>query len=451
MSQEVTMTEKTAQMRKDALDILGAAIKSVDPETAVNKHLKISGSLLEAAGKVYDLNSFERIIIVGAGKATAPMAKAVEDILADYRTSGAIVVKYGHGLPLKTVEIIEAGHPQPDESGHEGAKKIAAILNKATQNDLVISLISGGGSALLPMPAEGISLAEKKEGTGILLKCGASIHELNTIRKHLSAIKGGGFAKIAYPATIINLMLSDVIGDDMDVLASGPFVPDHSTFADALEIVKKYGIEAELPESVMTRLKQGASGIIEETPKPADKIFDRVSNIIIASNIMACRAADKRAELLGYNTIILSSMMEGDTTELACAHIAIAKETILSGNPVKRPACIISGGETTVKVKGSGMGGRNQEFALVAAREISGLENDVVILSAGTDGTDGPTDAAGGMADTLTVERGEKAGLDLKCYLETNDSYNYLKQTSDLIITGPTRTNVMDVRIMLIA
>jgi hydroxypyruvate reductase len=378
------------------------------------------------------------------------MATAVETILGNRINKGIIVVKYGHGLPLYRIDLIEAGHPVPDENGFAGAQKIAGLLAACTENDLVISLISGGGSALLPLPAQGISLADKKKVTDELLKCGADIHELNKVRKHLSISKGGGLAKTAYPATVINLMLSDVIGDDMDVIASGPFVPDSSTYIDAMNIIDKYGIRHEIPATVISRLSEGAQGSIPETPKSGDLIFERVMNIIIGSNILACKAAQEEASSASYNSVILSSMIEGDTTEISKAHIAIAREILLSGNPTKPPACIISGGETTVIVKGGGMGGRNQEFALVAAKEIVGMDKNIVVLCGGTDGTDGPTDAAGGIVDTKTVSRGKEKGLDVEAYLDANDSYNYLKQTSDLLVTGPTRTNVMDVRILLV-
>ncbi len=444
------MADKIAGMRKDAVKIFRSAIAAVDPENAVGSFLSRNGDNLNAGGKTYDLNMFSRIFVVGAGKASAPMAKAVETILGDRINKGIIVVKYGHGLPLNRIDLIEAGHPVPDDNGLAGAKRIAGLLAACTEKDLVISLISGGGSALLPLPARGISLEDKKRATDGLLKCGADIHELNTVRKHLSVSKGGGLAKTAYPATVINLMLSDVIGDDMDVIASGPFVPDSSTYTDSINIIDKYGMRHKMPATVMSRLSEGAGGSIPETPKSGDPIFERVMNKTIGSNILACRAAREEASSAGYNSVIVSSMSEGDTTEVAKAHVATARDILLSGNPAKPPACIISGGETTVIVKGSGTGGRNQEFALAAAKEICGMDKNIVVLSGGTDGTDGPTDAAGGIVDTETVARGKEKGLNIDMYLDSNDSYNYLKQTGDLLITGPTRTNVMDVRILLV-
>jgi len=445
-----SMPDKTSSMRDDAMKIFRAAITAVDPHNAVKSFLTLNNNILSAGDKKYDLNDYVRIVVVGAGKASAPMAKAVEAILGERISKGTVVIKYGHGMQLDKIELIEAGHPVPDENGIAGAQKIAGLLQDCNENDLVISLISGGGSALLPMPAQGISLAEKKKVTDELLKCGADIHEINTVRKHLSSSKGGGLARIAYPATVINLMLSDVIGDDMDVIASGPFVPDRSSFNDAMEIINKYGLRDRLPVSVIDMLKAGSEGSIPETPKECDPIFDKITNIIVGSNLMACMAAKKEASSMGYHTMLLSSAIDGDTTDVAQAHITIARQILLSGKPAGLPACIISGGETTVKIKGGGKGGRNQEFALVSAKEIAGMDKKIVVLSGGTDGSDGPTDAAGGIVDTGTASRGKAKGLNIDNYLASNDSYNFLKETGDLLVTGPTRTNVMDVRILLI-
>jgi hydroxypyruvate reductase len=444
------MPDNISSMRDDALKIFTAAVAAVDPENAVKSFLTLSNNILSAGDKKYNLNEYHRVVVVGAGKASAPMAKAVESILGDRINKGTVVIKYGYGMPLDKIEIIEAGHPMPDENGMAGTQKIAGLLQDCNENDLVISLISGGGSALLPMPARGISLEDKTKVTDELLKCGVDIHEINTVRKHLSSSKGGGLARIAFPATVINLMLSDVIGDDMDVIASGPFVPDRSSFRDAMGIINKYELWDRLPVSVIERIKVGSEGSIRENPKEGDPIFEKITNIIIGSNLMACTEAKKEASSLGYHTMLLSSSIDGDTTEVAQAHITIARHILLSGNPAGLPACIISGGETTVKIKGNGKGGRNQEFALISANEIAGMDKNIVVLSGGTDGSDGPTDAAGGIVDTKTVARGKEKGLDIDTYLADNDSYNFLKQTGDLLVTGPTRTNVMDVRILLI-
>ncbi|MBN1847376.1 MAG: glycerate kinase [Deltaproteobacteria bacterium] len=441
------------QMRSDAVNIFHAALEPVNPYNAVQRFVRVEGNslLFEKDGNLetLDLTRFEHIFLVGGGKATAPMAKAMEDLLGDRIKAGLISVKYGFTEKLSFTEIIEADHPLPDSNGVKGTQRIIDLLNKAGERDLIFSLISGGGSALLPQPAGSIRLEEKQIVTKALLKCGASIDEINAIRKHISASKGGQMARAAYPATIINLMLSDVVGDRMDVIASGPFVPDEATFQDALQILHKYGIE-DIPTSVKDHLRKGIDGRIPETPKQGDKVFNKVHNLIIGSNILALEAAAKSAEGLGYKALILSSMIEGETKDVALVHVAIAKEILKSGRPVKPPGCIISGGETTVTIKGKGKGGRNQEFCLAAAKGIMGLPLRVVILSGGTDGNDGPTDAAGAVVDPLTVQRGEKRGLEISEYLANNDSYHYLEKTRDLLMTGPTNTNVMDVRIMLL-
>jgi glycerate 2-kinase len=439
--------------RKDLKEIYTAGIEAVDPKKALLKHLSVADSSLSLIrnGKVteFNLKNYEHIYIVGAGKATSPMAEAVEDLLLDDITEGVISVKYGYTLPLKYIETMEGAHPVPDENGRKSAKRILSLLEKAQEKDLVISLISGGGSSLLPLPPKGISLEEKQITTDQLLRCGASIHEINCVRKHLSQIKGGQLASAAFPATVINLMISDVVGDDMNVISSGPLVPDPSTFQEARDILEKYSLATSIPSSVSHHLTQGASGNIAETPASDDIVFKMVYNSIIASNILSCKAAGKKAEELGYNSIVLSSMIQGDTADAARWHSEIAKEVCASGNPVRKPACIISGGETTVNVTGNGKGGRNMEFAMEEAWLIQ--ENpSILIASVGTDGSDGPTDAAGALADGTTLSRAEALSLDSLAYKNNNDSYTFFKQLNDLIVTGPTNTNVMDLRIILI-
>jgi len=299
------------------------------------------------------------------------------------------------------------------------------------------------------MPSEGVSLEEKQELTRLLLNSGADIKEINAVRKHISQIKGGQLARRSYPSTIINLILSDIVGDPLDSIASGPTVPDTSNFSDVLAIVEKYDLSMKIPRSTRELITKGIEGEIEETPKASDRIFHNVHNFVVANNIVALRAAEKKAKELGLNTLILSSFIEGETREIAKAHTAIAREILHSGNPLVPPACLISGGETTVTVKGKGLGGRNQEFCLAAALEISDLK-DVVILSGGTDGTDGPTDAAGAIADNRTVERARQLGLNAAEFLDDNDSYHFFQRLQDLLITGPTNTNVMDVRLVLV-
>ncbi|MGA2318462.1 MAG: glycerate kinase [Thermodesulfobacteriota bacterium] len=442
------------EMKRMAKDIFSKALSAVDPSKILKDRIRIEKDRLwirieENSEKNFDLNTFHKIFLVGTGKASNSMAKAVEEIFGDRMTKGVVTTKYGHLLPLKKTEIIEAGHPIPDQKGYEGAKKIQGLLKKSGPKDLVIFILSGGGSALLPFPADGIELKEKQEMTQLLLDCGADIKEINTIRKHISRMKGGWLTRWAYPSTVIGFILSDVVGDQLDVIGSGPTVPDPSTFEEAWEILKKYDLLNEIAPSIQKHLILGKEGKVEETPKPGDVVFERVYNSLIGSNILALRAAEKEATSLGLNTLILSSSIEGETREASRFHTAIAKEVISSGNPIPKPACILSGGETTVTIKGKGLGGRNQEFALAGALEISGIEK-VVLLSGGTDGTDGPTDASGAMVDHTTVHRAKSMGLDPKAHLENNDAYPFFQKLGDLLITGPTHTNVMDVRILLV-
>lgn len=432
-------------LRSDALSIFKAALAAADPVEAVLRHVRVNGDTLIAGGRRYRLSRFERIFVIGAGKASAMMAVALERLLGRRISGGLINVKYGHTARLRRIRLNECGHPIPDESGVSGAQQIMAIASEAGPDDLVICVISGGGSALLPLPAPPITLAEKQHATRLLLECGANIHEMNTIRKHLSLIKGGQLARAAAPATVLSLLLSDVVGDDISVIGSGPTAPDPSTFAHALAIIDHYGLRSRIPPSVRERLEQGAAGAIEDTPERVDNAH----NVIIGSSRLAIEAAQAKAKELGYRTLILSTVIEGETRDVARVHAAIAKEIVASGNPVKRPACILSGGETTVTIRGSGLGGRNQEFALAAAIDLEGIPG-VCILSAGTDGTDGPTDAAGAYADGRTAVRARQNRLDAKRYLVENDSYHFFDALGDLIKTGPTGTNVADVRIVLI-
>ena len=442
------------EMKRISKAIFSKAISAVDPSKRLKEMIQIDEDRLlirmgEGSEKIFDLNTFHRIFLIGTGKASASMAQAIEDIFGDRITKGLITTKYSHILPLHKTEIIEAGHPLPDQKGFDGAKKIQGILKESGPKDLVLFLLSGGGSALLPLPAEGIGLEEKQEVTQLLLNCGADIQEINTIRKHISQVKGGWLARWAYPSTVIGFILSDVVGDAFDVIGSGPTVPDNSRFEEAWKILEKYDLLKEIPSSIQKHLLLGKEGKVEETPKPGDVAFEKVNNYLIGSNIFALRAAAEEAISFGFNTLILSSSIVGETRETARFHSAIAKEILSSGNPLPRPACIISGGETTVSLKGRGLGGRNQEFALTGALEINGLEK-VVLLSGGTDGTDGPTDASGAIADFTTIQRARSMGLDPEVYFEDNNAYPFFQRLGDLLITGPTHTNVMDVRILLV-
>jgi hydroxypyruvate reductase len=437
------------QLRSDGMEIFAHALRAVDPVEAVNRYLKLKGEDLRVDGKTYPLREYGHIYVIGAGKAGASMGLAVEAALGDRITRGVINVKYGHLSELKRVNLNEVGHPIPDEKGVSGARKIARLLEQLDEKDLVVCLISGGGSALLPSPVEGITLEDKQKMTNLLLECGASINEINAIRKHISRLKGGGLARLAYPSTLITLILSDVVGDPLDVIASGPTVPDKSTFGDCMAILRKYNLIAKAPPSIRDRIQRGIKGEIEETPKPGIPIFEKTQNVIIGSNIIAVKAAEQRARELGYNSLILSTFIEGETREVAKVHAAIAKEIAKTGHPIGTPACVISGGETTVTIRGKGLGGRNQEFVLASALGITELKH-VLVLSGGTDGTDGPTDAAGAIADIDTVRKAHELGLDAAAYLEDNDSYHFFKKLGDLVTTGPTNTNVMDLRLILV-
>ena len=436
-------------MRKDAVEIFYKALKAVQPGDAIKRHCKFDGKTLLIGHRSYYLARYKNLYILGAGKATAPMAAAIEDIIDEKITVGILTVKFVHVADLKRINLIEAGHPIPDENGMRGASAILNLAKNVKEDDLILCLISGGGSALLPFPCDGITLKNKQDTINILLSCGATIHEINTIRKHISKIKGGRLAQAVYPATLVTLILSDVVGDDLDVIASGPTVPDSSSFYDCKNIFRRYNIIDKLPKNILNHIESGISGKIDETPKPHDSVFNRTYNLIIGSNVESLMSAKEKAENLGYNVLILSSMIEGETRFIAQVHGAIAREIIKTGHPLPLPACILSGGETTVTISGNGLGGRNQEFALSAAIDISGKKN-IVMLSGGTDGNDGPTDAAGAFSDTFTLKRAEKLGLDPYRFLANNDSYHFFQKLGDLFITGPTNTNVMDLRIVLV-
>ncbi len=437
------------KLRKHALVIFRAALKAADPLEAVRRHLAVEGHTLLAARRRWRLDAFRNIYVIGAGKAGAAMAAGVERLLRQRIRGGLINVKYSHLAKLRRIELNECGHPVPDQNGVRGAERIAEIARRAAADDLVICLISGGASALMVLPAPPITLGEKQATTKLLLACGANIHEMNAVRKHISAIKGGQLARLAAPATLLALLLSDVIGDDLDVIGSGPTAPDRSTFAGARQILEQYALLERVPGAVRHRIEAGLRGDLPETPKPGDHVFDRVENLVIGSNRLAVDAAAQAARRLGLNTLVLSTLIEGETREVARVHAAIAKEILASGRPVKAPACVISGGETTVTLRGAGSGGRNQEFALAAAIDLAGCQ-EVVVLSGGTDGTDGPTDAAGAIADGGTLERAARLGLDARRFLDNNDSYHFFQPLGDLLVTGPTGTNVMDVRLMLV-
>ena len=439
----------TRERREKLLPILSAALAAVNPVTAVKRHMSLVGDELRIGERIYDLGQYRDIYVIGGGKAGGSMAKATEEILDDRLTVGVINTKYGYLAETEIVRINEAGHPIPDAAGVQGAKEMASLAARASDGDLVICLISGGGSALMTLPVEGITLADIEVLTAALLRCGATINEINAIRKHLSQIKGGNLSRLAYPAEVVSLILSDVVGNPLDVIASGPTVPDSSSYAQAYDVIERYGILHEVPSSVVEHLRTGKEGIIPETPKDDDAAFAKTYNLIIASNEVAAQAAMAKAQEIGFNTFLLSTFVEGEAREVAHVFSAIAKEIAHSGHPVSRPACVVAGGETTVTIRGEGKGGRNQELALAAAVQIDGLDEATIIARA-TDGTDGPTDAAGAIAVGYTIVRAREKHLSASDYLANNDSYHFFEALGDLIITGPTNTNVNDLTFVFV-
>ena len=435
-------------LRQDALQIFKAGLEAADAAKAVSRHLRVDGEAIEAGGRVYRLTNYRKILVVGAGKSSAQMCRALSELIGDWLYGGIIITKYGYAVPVKKIAVIEAGHPIPDENGLRATEQVVDLLRQTTSEDLVINLISGGGSALLCSPADDVPFREKQEITRLLLRCGAAIGEINAIRKHVSKVKGGHLARLAHPSTLISLILSDVVGDSISDIASGPTAPDPSTFSECQSILNSYKLRTEKSGSIARLIDKGSAGEIEETPKPGNPIFTNVVNVVIGSNRLAVIAAKEQAETLGYYVKVIDDLAEGEATELAAAHAAVIKRIYHSGK-FRRPTCVISGGEATVTVRGNGLGGRNQEFAVATALEIDGLDR-VVALIGGTDGTDGPTEAAGGIVDGGTVGRAISKGLDTRDYLRRNDSYHYLQATDDLLVTGPTSTNVMDLRVFIL-
>ena len=382
-----------------------------------------------------------RTVIIGAGKASGAMAKALEDAW-DGPLDGVVVTRYGYRLPTERLEVVEAAHPVPDAAGREAARRIFKAVQGLTEDDLVLALISGGGSALLAAPAEGISLEDKQAVNKALLASGATISEMNTVRKHLSAIKGGRLARAAYPAKVVALMISDVPGDDASIIASGPTVPDPSTNADAIAIVKKYGID--LPPAVRQVLET-----IEETPKSGDKCFDKVENVMIATPQASLEAAAAIARDAGVTPVILGDSIEGESRDVGLVHAGIARQCAMRGQPMEPPCVLISGGETTITLKGDGKGGPNTEFLLALAIALDGMEN-IYALAGDTDGVDGSEDNAGALIYPDTLKRAEAAGISAKAMLANNDPYTFFKGIGDLLETGPTMTNVNDLRLVYI-
>ena len=463
-------------LRAVATELQQAALAAVEPAAAVRRHVRREGDapILRVADRRYDLSSYERVFVVGGGKAAVPMAAAIADVLGGRLTGGVVVTKYGHtrGWPVSgfRFQVIEAGHPVPDENSVRGAQAVADCVARATERDLVLCLISGGGSALLTLPVPGLDLADLQALTGALLRSGATINELNTVRKHWSRIKGGNLARLAAPATLVTLVLSDVVGDPLDVIASGPTVPDPTTVADAqavLERLRETGFFLENPVSSplvgVWECGSVGEGVLRETPKPGDPAFERVQHVVVGSNRLAALAAVEQARRLGFNALLLSTYIEGEAREVAKVAAALAKGVRAHGDPLPPPACLVWGGETTVTIRGEGKGGRNQELALAAALALDGWPG-ILVMALATDGSDGPTDGAGAVVTGETAARARALGLDPRAALEANDSYPFFdalgkapplsspphSQGGGLIRTGPTGTNVNDLLFILV-
>ncbi|MEJ2054574.1 MAG: glycerate kinase [Calditrichaceae bacterium] len=433
-------------MKNIARRMIDSAIKTVDPYHLIHDQLSIDRDSLKIQEKrIINLSEYENIYVIGTGKGAAPMAYAMEELLGNRLKEGAINVKYGHGQRLNKINLFEAGHPVLDQNTLKNTKTLLEIADKAGKDDLVFVLITGGGSALMELLPDNIELADLAELTQLLLSSGAVINEINTIRKHLSLVKGGQLAKRIAPARTISLILSDVIGDPIESIASGPTAPDPSTYSDSMRILEKYGLMDKIPVSIFEYLNRGKNGSIKETPKKIDVFFKAVENYIIGNNALALSRLKEQAEKNGFKTILLTDRVEGEAKEIARLLAGIIKSGMYSGFPVASPGCIILGGEPTVTLSGSGKGGRNQEITLAMAELLKDVKSKFYFCSFGTDGTDGPTDAAGAWIDEKTKDRIRKKNLSVTDHLKNNDSYHFFKHIDQLLITGPTRTNVMDV------
>lgn len=443
------MVSRITGLRGVAEGAFNEALLAADPEEAVHRHFRLRDDVLRVGDIDYFLSRFQRIFVIGAGKASVRMALAVERILGPKVAGGLIVTRRGQSGRLKNILVREAGHPLPDEDGVRAAEEMIELVEPLTDRDLVVCLLSGGGSALLTAPVEGVSVPDLQRATKLFLGSGLSIHEINTVRKHLSRVKGGSLAERIYPATVISLILSDVIGDQLDVIASGPTAADPTTFSDAVSVLKQRGLWDQVPEAVRHALAAGERGELPETPKAGSEIFKKVHHEIVGSNRLSLLAAEQKAHRLGMNTMILASSVSGESREIGRFYAALAREVRDFNRPLRTPACLIAGGETTVTVTGDGRGGRCQELALSVALGIQEVPG-ALFLAAGTDGVDGASDAAGAMADSTTIERAKGLSLDPLEALRRNDTYPFFRELHDLVQTGPTGTNVMDIHILLV-
>ncbi len=428
--------------RSNALKIFNAAIAAVQPSQLLPAHVTLTDETLSICEQTLSLRDIKNIYIVGAGKASAGMAVELERILGGLITGGLVVTKYQHAKPTSIIKVVEAAHPVPDEKSVEGAELTKTLLRKAQRGDVVICLLSGGTSSLWCDVPDGLTLVEIQSVFDVLLKSGAGINEMNTVRKHLSLLKGGQLIEYCNEAKVFSLIISDVPNDDLSVIASGPTIPDSSTFGDVVRILLKYDLFSKIPKNVLQYICDGLTGTIPETPKPGNKLFQNTFNSIIGSNSVALKAASQKAKELGYNVLINEDLLSGLADEVATkivSELRVSKE--------KRPFCFLQGGETTVVVKGNGKGGRNQHLALAALSEMveNSSEENIVLLCGGTDGTDGPTDAAGAIVDKSVLAKTKESGLRPKEFLSKNDAYHFFEKTNGLLITGPTGTNVMDI------
>lgn len=442
-------TEQLKKARRNVLEAYEAALNAVQPQKLIQSTLKLENSKLKIKDLTFNLASFKHVYVVGGGKASGEMAAALEHLLGKHITRGIVNVPKGGKPKTEVIMLNEASHPVPDQAGVEGAQQMLQIAKQAGLEDLLICLFSGGGSSLMPLPKEDITLRDKQELTRMLLKSGAAIGEVNTVRKHLSAFKGGNLAKQAYPATILSLIISDVVGDDVGSIASGPTAPDTSTFQDAVNVLRKYGIWEYAPATVKETLTRGLTGEDAENPKPGDPVFKKVHNIIIGSNQSACNAVKEYFKKQKIKTCLLSTPLEGEARQTAKT---LAVNICENANRVTtKPVCLITGGETTVTVTGKGVGGRNQELALATALQLKGVKGaDFVFASLSTDGVDGPTDAAGALIDNNTLRQAEQLGLNPEQFLQNNNSYRFFSALDSLVFTGPTGTNVNDIIITVI-
>ncbi len=429
-------------LRADAEACLRAAVAAVEPESLTADYLKRHPQLTRGAAKV---------AVVAVGKAAAAMARGAREVLGKRLGGGVLIVPEGQtGDAPAGFEVFGGGHPIPNLAGSDGARAIRRLASNLRAGDTLLCLISGGGSALMTLPPKGLTLTAVQATTEALLRSGATIHELNCVRKHLDRLKGGRLARLAFPSRVVALVLSDVVGDPLDVIASGPVSADPTTFADAVGILERSGVWERSPAPVRRHLFRGRAGQVEESPKPGDRCFERVTARVIGSNRLAADAALAEAERRGYSTLLLTTWLTGEAREAGRVLASVGREILTSGRPLAAPACVAAAGETTVEVRGKGRGGRNQEVALGAAVALDGTER-VLVASMGTDGIDGPTDAAGALADGATVARARHLGLNAGRALADNDAYPFFRALRDLIVTGPTGTNVMDVALVMVA